>query len=187
MLDLIRRDLGLPSRREWLERLATREPVEGGDIAEEIRAARAERDAQIDAALGGGPTVPVVIDASALVELLLQREKAPAVVQAVGDSQMVAPDVINPEILWALRRRERNGNLEVDRARQAVEDLLDAPVRRFPTLELLPTVWKLRANVTSYDACYVALARELAARWSPPTASCSGRPGWASPCSRSSW
>ena len=32
-------------------------------------------------------------------------------------------------------------------------------MRRFPTLELLPTVWKLRANVTSYDACYVALAR----------------------------
>jgi antitoxin FitA len=52
VLDLIRRDLGLPSRREWLERLATREPVEGGDIAVEIRAARAERDAQIDAALG---------------------------------------------------------------------------------------------------------------------------------------
>jgi hypothetical protein len=53
VLDLIRRDLGLPSRREWLERLATREPVEGGDVAEDIRAARAERDAQIDAALAG--------------------------------------------------------------------------------------------------------------------------------------
>ena len=54
MLDLIRRDLGLPSRREWFERLAGRGPVEGGDIAEEIRAARAERDAQIDAVLGWG-------------------------------------------------------------------------------------------------------------------------------------
>jgi antitoxin FitA len=54
VLDLIRRDLGLPSRREWFERLAGRGPVEGGDIAEEIRAARAERDAQIDAALGWG-------------------------------------------------------------------------------------------------------------------------------------
>jgi hypothetical protein len=53
VLDLIRRDLGLPSRREWLERLATREPVEGGDVAEDIRAARAERGAQIDAALAG--------------------------------------------------------------------------------------------------------------------------------------
>lgn len=55
VLDLIRRDLGLPSRREWFERLATREPVNGDiDIAEEIRAARADRAAQIDAALGWG-------------------------------------------------------------------------------------------------------------------------------------
>jgi predicted nucleic acid-binding protein len=105
--------------------------------------------------------MPVVVDASALVELLLQRKRAPAVLQAVGATQMVAPDVINPEVLWALRRRERQGTLRADRARQAVEDLLDAPLRRFPTLELLPTVWSLRANVTSYDACYVALAREL--------------------------
>ena len=105
--------------------------------------------------------MPVVIDASALVELLLQRERAPAILQVVGDTSMVAPDVINPEVLWALRRRERNGELLAVRARQAVEDLLDAPVRRFSTLPLLPTVWQMRANVTSYDACYVALARDL--------------------------
>jgi predicted nucleic acid-binding protein len=105
--------------------------------------------------------MPVVIDASALVELLLRRERASAVLQAVGDTQMVAPDVINPEVLWALRRRERDGKLRADRARQAVEDLLDAPLRRFPTLPLLPAAWELRANVTSYDACYVALARDL--------------------------
>ena len=105
--------------------------------------------------------MPVVVDAWALVELLLQRERAPAVLQAVGETQMVAPDVINPEVLWALRRRERTGNLRADRAAQAVEDLMDAPMQRFPTQPLLPEVWKLRANVTSYDACYVALAREL--------------------------
>jgi plasmid stability protein len=54
VLDLIRRDLGLPSRREWFERLATREPVDLGpnDVVEAIHASRAERDAQIDAALG---------------------------------------------------------------------------------------------------------------------------------------
>jgi len=104
--------------------------------------------------------MPVVVDASALVELLLRRERAPAVLQAVGDTEMVAPDVINPEVLWSLRRRERTGSMGADRARQAVEDLLDAPVRRLPTLPLLPTVWTLRANVTAYDACYVALARD---------------------------
>ena len=121
--------------------------------------------------------MPVVVDASALLELLLQRERAPAVLQAVGETQMVAPDVINPEVLWALRRRERRGNLRADRARQAVEDLLDAPLRRFPTLELLPTVWALRANVTSYDACYVALARELGCALVTADRKLSGAPG----------
>jgi predicted nucleic acid-binding protein len=39
--------------------------------------------------------------------------------------------------------------------------LVDANVRRFATLALLPAVWKLRANLTPSDACYVALARDL--------------------------
>ena len=58
VLDLIRRDLGLPSRREWLERLATREPVDLGPdaVVEALHATRAERDAQIAAALGGRDT-----------------------------------------------------------------------------------------------------------------------------------
>jgi antitoxin FitA len=56
VLDLIRRDLGLPSRREWFERLATREPVNlrPGEAAEALHAARAEREAQLAAALGLG-------------------------------------------------------------------------------------------------------------------------------------
>jgi predicted nucleic acid-binding protein len=105
--------------------------------------------------------MPVVVDASALVELLLQSERAPAVLQAVGDTEMVAPDGINPEVLSTLRRLERIGELPAGRANQAVDDLLDAAVRRLPTLPLLPQAWALRASVTSYDACYVALARDL--------------------------
>jgi predicted nucleic acid-binding protein len=105
--------------------------------------------------------MPVVVDASALVELLLQSERAPAVLQAVGDTEMVAPDGINPEVLSTLGRLERIGELPAGRAIQAVDDLLDAAVRRLPTLPLLPQAWALRANVTSYDACYVALARDL--------------------------
>jgi predicted nucleic acid-binding protein len=105
--------------------------------------------------------MPVVIDASALVELLLQSKRAPAVLQAVGATEMVAPDGINPEVLSTLRRLERIGKLRAGRALEAVDDLLKADVRRFPTLPLLPAAWKLRANVTSHDACYVALARDL--------------------------
>ena len=54
VLDLIRRDLGLPSRREWLERLATREPVDISreEILEALDDARAERETQLMAAIG---------------------------------------------------------------------------------------------------------------------------------------
>jgi predicted nucleic acid-binding protein len=105
--------------------------------------------------------MPVVIDASALFELVVKSELAPAVAQAVGATDMVAPDVVNPEVLSILRRVERRGALTAQRAVQAVDDLMDAPVRRFSTLPLLAEAWSLRANVTAADACYVALARVL--------------------------
>jgi predicted nucleic acid-binding protein len=106
-------------------------------------------------------TMPVVIDSSALVELVIKSERAPAVAQAVGTTDMVAPDVVNPEVLSALRRLERTGTLTARRAVQAVDDLMDAPVRRFSTLPLLAEAWTLRANVSAADACYVVLARLL--------------------------
>jgi predicted nucleic acid-binding protein len=105
--------------------------------------------------------MPIVVDSSALVEVLIQRERADAVRQVVGDTEMVAPDVINSEILSALRRLERIGELPTGRARKALDDLVSVPLRRFPTLPLLPAVWELRAGITSYDACYVALAQAL--------------------------
>jgi hypothetical protein len=40
--------------------------------------------------------MPVVIDASALVELLLQSDRAPAVLQTVGATDMAAPDATKP-------------------------------------------------------------------------------------------
>jgi predicted nucleic acid-binding protein len=107
------------------------------------------------------PTMPVVIDSSALVELVAQTERAPAVAQAVGTADMVAPDVVNPEVLSALRRMERIGTLTARRGVQAVDDLMDSPVRRFSTLPLLAEAWMLRANVTAADALYVVLARIL--------------------------
>ena len=83
VLDLIRRDLGLPSRREWFERLATRAPVNlrPGEAAEEIRAARAERDAQIDAALAGIEVDSAPAEAKVAIDALLGRRH----VEAEGD------------------------------------------------------------------------------------------------------
>jgi predicted nucleic acid-binding protein len=74
---------------------------------------------------------------------------------------MMAPDLLNAEVISALSRLERRGELTPERSAQAVEDLQIAPVHHWHTTALLLWVWGLRANVSAYDACYVALARSL--------------------------
>lgn len=49
VLELLERDLALPSRREWSERLASREPVEA-DTVGAVERGRDERDAELTAA-----------------------------------------------------------------------------------------------------------------------------------------
>jgi predicted nucleic acid-binding protein len=106
-------------------------------------------------------TLPVVLDASALVELLLGTPRAVTVGTAISGEDMVAPDLIDPEVLSVLRRFELSGQLATERAQQALDDLLSAPIRRFPTALFLQGAWALPANLSAYDACYVALASGL--------------------------
>jgi len=107
-----------------------------------------------------GPS-QIAIDASALVELLLMTPVGQAIAGVVAAAELVAPDVINPEAMQSLRNLERSGKLSGDRAAIAVAALAEGAVRRVPTAGLIPGAWSLRANVSAYDACYVALARAL--------------------------
>jgi predicted nucleic acid-binding protein len=102
---------------------------------------------------------PIVIDASAFVELLLQTTIGMRVERAIGDAELIAPDGLNPEVMNALRGLERGGKLTSARASKAVGRLAKEAITRVPTLGLLREAWSLRANVSAYDACYVALAR----------------------------
>ena len=102
-----------------------------------------------------------VIDAGALVELLLRTLRAESVQAAVDDRRLVAPAVIDAEILSALRGLERTRSVTAARAAQAVEDLRVAPIERFALEPLLPRAWSLRDHLNAYDALYVALAVEL--------------------------
>ena len=120
--------------------------------------------------------MPVVIDSSALVELLIQTRTGARGHPGRRDHRLVAPDVVNPEVLSALRRLERSGSWRP----------AGSPGRRRPAgrpgaavldLPLMAEAWTLRANVTATDACYVVLARTLHARWSPATGGCSRAPG----------
>jgi predicted nucleic acid-binding protein len=100
----------------------------------------------------------IVIDAAAVVQLITRPEQAVGVRRAIEDaSQVFAPDHLNGETLSALRRLEFRG-LTGARAAQAVADLERLPVTRVATLSLLQQAWRLRKNVTPFDACYVVLA-----------------------------
>jgi predicted nucleic acid-binding protein len=105
--------------------------------------------------------LPIVIDASALVELLLRGATGERVERAIGDAELVAPDVANPEVVQSLRGLERGGKLTSARAARAIARLAESEISRVPTRMLLREMWSLRANLSAYDACYVALARAL--------------------------
>ena len=104
----------------------------------------------------------IAIDASALVELLTHSPLASKIDRVVGDAELIAPDVLNQEVLQSLRGLERGGRLMSARASLAVAQLAVSRIQRIPTVELLNEAWSIRANVSAYDACYVALARAFA-------------------------
>jgi predicted nucleic acid-binding protein len=74
----------------------------------------------------------------------------------------MAPSLIDIEVLRALRGRVLGGKLSARHADRAVRDLRRMPIDRLDMLPLLDRVWDLRANLSAYDAAYVALAESLA-------------------------
>lgn len=105
----------------------------------------------------------IVVDASALLELLLQTPLGTRVEARLlrDDEEFHAPHLIDVEVTQALRRLLRAGEVSADRAGEAVEDLVDLDLHRHAPLDLLTRAWKLRENVTAYDAMYVVLAEAL--------------------------
>lgn len=105
----------------------------------------------------------LVIDASAATELLLARPSAEAIAAHISERglDLHAPHLIDVEIVSAVRSLVASGEAAVDRGEEAIADLLDLPLARYPHDILLPRIWELRENFSSYDAAYVALAEGL--------------------------
>jgi predicted nucleic acid-binding protein len=105
----------------------------------------------------------IVVDASVLANVVGDDESAGALargrLQEAGAAS--APDLVDVETVSVLRRRWLNGDLTDDRFRYAIDDLMALPISRFPTGSLILRAFELGANVTAYDACYVALAEAL--------------------------
>lgn len=105
----------------------------------------------------------IVIDASALIEVLLNSPAAAKVRERLfGRADTLhAPHLLDLEVAQVLRRYTLSGEMSVERSEQALEDLADLPLNRYPHDIFLRRIWSLRRNLTAYDAAYLALAEAL--------------------------
>lgn len=105
----------------------------------------------------------IVVDASALLELLLQTPIGIRVEARLlkDGGEFHSPHLVDVEVLQALPRLVRSAELTPDRAAEVTMDLVDFDLHRHSHLDLVPRAWKLRNNVTAYDAMYLALAEAL--------------------------
>ena len=105
----------------------------------------------------------IVVDASAVLGLLLRTEAAPRIEARLFREleSWHAPHLVDLEVAQVLRRYASTDEISKSRGEQALEDLVDLPLTRYPHDVLLPRIWELRHNVTAYDAAYLALAEVL--------------------------
>ncbi len=104
-----------------------------------------------------------VLDASAAVELLLGTAAGRQVAEALRGEVVAAPAHLDAEVLSALGRLARAGEVVEGRVADSLVELARAPIHRFPLAPLLTAAWDLRSNLTLRDALYVALAQRLGA------------------------
>ncbi len=105
----------------------------------------------------------IVVDASALLEVLLNTPASARISERLfgRNDTLNSPHVLDLEVVQVLRRYTLSGEMDTERSEQALDDLADLPLNRYPHDIFLLRIWALRHNLTSYDAAYVALAEAL--------------------------
>ena len=107
----------------------------------------------------------IVLDASAAVDWLLQTAAGQRIEQRIYARQDTLHTVhlLDVEFAQVLRRLVRGGSLTPKRADEAIEDMAALRITRYAPVLLLQRIWRLRQNLSAYDAAYVALAEKLQA------------------------
>jgi predicted nucleic acid-binding protein len=107
----------------------------------------------------------IVLDASAAVDLLLETNAGQQIetrIYSSGES-LHAPHLLDIEVAHVMRRLVRENTVSIQRADQAIQDLQDLRLTRYSHFLFLPQIWRLRHNLSAYDAAYVVLTEELGA------------------------
>jgi len=107
----------------------------------------------------------IVLDASAAVDWLLQTATGQLIEQRIYSNaeSLHSPHLIDLEVAQVLRRLVLDGTMTARRAAEAIDDLGDLRLTRYPHHVFLPRIWQLRNNFSAYDAGYIALAESLSA------------------------
>ena len=104
----------------------------------------------------------IVVDASVILHLLGDSAVDATVLQKIRmNGELVAPHLLDLEFLSAIRRQVRLKAISETRAQQAIIDFGELAINRKSVHHLCAEIWKLRDNITPYDAAYVVLAADL--------------------------
>jgi len=104
----------------------------------------------------------IVVDASVIAAALGYDDSPGDRLRArLAGERLAAPAVMEIEVVSTWRGLSRAGRLSAGRAEAALADLAEMPLERAPHGPLLPRIWELRDNLSTYDAAYVALAEGL--------------------------
>ncbi|AYG02889.1 type II toxin-antitoxin system VapC family toxin [Gryllotalpicola protaetiae] len=102
----------------------------------------------------------IVIDASAAIEMLLGRDPAVELRDAVA-GEVAAPHLLDVEVASVLRGLDLGSRFPTGTLNEAKLSYGSFVIRRYEFVLLADRVWALRHSFTSYDACYLALAEAL--------------------------
>jgi predicted nucleic acid-binding protein len=114
---------------------------------------------------------PVVIDASALLHLLVSRIIGAQVWSRIGGCSLHAPSQIDAEVFAGLGDLAAAGLLTSGDVLRHADTVAAAPIERHPVAELLAEAWRRRdeggegagGDLPLSSALYIELARSLGA------------------------
>lgn len=100
-----------------------------------------------------------VVDASAVAEILFGTEAGQRAAALIGGHELLAPQHLTAEVASVIHGWSLSRQITDEQALRAFGEFDALGVELVPMMSMLPAVYALRHNVSSYDAMYVVLAR----------------------------